>query len=186
MEREMSRGPAEPKDAARLGAFLRSAAKLWLAHDGLWFQAVERRFGLEAAIECDREAWDRFSPIEARRIMDLLGLSPGGGLDALTQALAHRLYSHLNRQSSERPSADRLIFRMESCRVQDARRRKGLADFPCKPVGLVEYQRFAETIDPRIQTRCLHCPPDERSAQSVCAWEFRLMEDRDDRPPSAG
>ncbi|MBC7342070.1 MAG: hypothetical protein H5U02_06430, partial [Clostridia bacterium] len=42
---------------------LADAAKLWLAHDGLWFQAVERTFGLEAAIRLDEEAWKDFTVI---------------------------------------------------------------------------------------------------------------------------
>ncbi len=161
-------------DAPALRAFLREAAKLWLAHDGLWFQAVEGEHGMESAIECDRQAWHRFSPIEAKRILKQIGREPGGGLDLLERALFHRLYSHLNEQAIERPEPGRLIFRMKSCRVQTARERKNLPDFPCKSVGIVEYERFAEAIDPRIRTRCISCPPDPRTETHVCAWEFTL------------
>ena len=70
----------------------------------------------------------------------------------------------------------RLRFTMDRCRVQDARRRKGLPDFPCRPVGIVEFTTFARTIDPRIVTTCLHCPPDP-SAGTACAWEFALGDD---------
>ena len=48
-------------------ALVRNFAKNWLAHDGLWFQAVERSHDLEHAVELDVETWRRFSPIEARR-----------------------------------------------------------------------------------------------------------------------
>lgn len=153
---------------------LQDAAKLWLAHDGLWFQAVEQAHGMDSAIARDAEAWERFTAIEARRIMKRLGMEPGGGLDALAGALEHRLYALLNRQEMERPAPGRLVFRMSECRVQTARKRKGLPDFPCKPVGLVEYAGFARTIDPRIQTRCLRCPPDEHPDDHYCAWEFSL------------
>ncbi len=166
--------PWDQMDAQQLREFLRTAAKLWLAHDGLWFQAVEQQQGMEPAIDADREAWRRFSPIEAKRIMRHLGMEPGGGLRALEQALGYRLYSHLNRQESVWPTPDRLVFRMTSCRVQDARERRGLPDFPCRSVGEVEYARFAETIDPRIRTRCISCPPDPRAETHVCAWEFTL------------
>jgi hypothetical protein len=63
---------------------------------------------------------------------------------------------------------------MLDCRVQSARKRKGLPDFPCKPVGLVEYEWFAKTIDPRIETRCIYCPPDKHPEDVWCAWEFEL------------
>ena len=44
-------------------------AKNWLAHDGLWFQAIEKTHGMEAAMDADREAWRYFTVIEAKRIM---------------------------------------------------------------------------------------------------------------------
>lgn len=49
-------------------------AKNWLAHDGLWFQAVEKRYGIDVAIDADIEAWRSFTVIEAKRIMERLGL----------------------------------------------------------------------------------------------------------------
>jgi len=149
-------------------------AKNWLAHDGLWFQAVEARHGMEAAIEADRAAWERFTVIEARRIMERLGLQPGGGIPALLECLKHRLYARLNVQEVTEATDARAVFVMRDCRVQSARKRKGLPDFPCKSVGLVEYAEFARAVDPRIRTRCIACPPDEHPADSWCSWEFTL------------
>ncbi len=158
-----------------LRAWLRDAAKLWLAHDGLWFQAVEETHGQQTAIRHDAEAWGRFSPIEARRIMARLGLQPGGGVPALVRCLQHRLYAHLNLQEVVEQSDTHCVFRMRTCRVQDARRRKALPDFPCKEVGLVEYTTFAQTVDPRLRTACLGCPPDPHPDDWYCTWEFRLV-----------
>jgi len=151
------------------------AAKNWLAHDGLWFQAVEKSYGLQAAIELDREAWERFTVIEAKRIMERHRIAPNGGIPALVKALSFRLYAFINRQEVIEQSEKRVVFRMIDCRVQSARRRKGLSEFPCKTVGLVEYELFARTIDERIQTRCLFCPPDEHPDDAWCAWEFFLL-----------
>ncbi|RNC68705.1 MAG: hypothetical protein ED859_09280 [Desulfuromonadales bacterium] len=149
-------------------------AKNWLAHDGLWFQAVEKRYGIEVAIDADTEAWRYFTVIEATRIMERLGLAPGGGIPALVECLNHRLYARLNLQDVIEQSDSRVVFRMLDCRVQSARRRKGLPDFPCKVVGLVEYAEFARTVDPRIATRCLACPPDAHPDAFWCAWEFAV------------
>jgi hypothetical protein len=162
--------PAEPLSTE----LVRDAALNWLAHDGLWFRAVEDRFGLETAIELDRIAWESFTVIEAKRILKRLGLQPGGGIPALARALGARLYARINEQEITEMSGTRLVFRMKSCRVQEARHRQGLGDFPCKPVGLVEYGDFARTIDPRIKTACLSCPPDPRTGGAWCIWEFRL------------
>lgn len=151
-------------------------SKNWLAHDGLWFQAVEAVHGMEAAIDADRAAWERFTVIEAKRIMARLDIKPGGGISALVECLAHRLYARLNLQECIERSENRVVFRMVDCRVQSARKRKGLADFPCKSVGIVEYREFARTVDPRIRTRCIACPPDDHPDSYWCAWEFSLEE----------
>jgi hypothetical protein len=148
-------------------------AKNWLAHDGCWFLSIENEYGLEKAIELDTQAWSCFSPVEARRIMQAFGLEANGGLEALEKALTYRLYAAVNRQQADRADDRTLRFRMVECRVQQARQRKGLAPFPCKSVGLVEYAQFARTIDPRIETSCVHAPPDE-IGDSYCEWEFQM------------
>jgi len=163
---------------------LDDAAKNWLAHDGLWFQAVERRYGLETAIQLDAEAWSQFSTVEAQRIMRRLGMVPGGGLEALERALRLRLYARVNEQRTLWPNPRMLRFEMTACRVQEARLRKGLPDFPCREVGVVEYTEFARAIDPRIRTRCVQCPPDPRKAPAWCIWEFTLPDGPSDEAVS--
>ncbi len=156
---------------------LEDAAKNWLAHDGVWFQAVEGTYGIETAIQMDAKAWERFSVIETRRIMKRHGIAEGGGLPALVQALNFRLYAHINKQSTIWVNENTVRFEMNDCRVQSARKRKGLSDFPCKSVGIIEYTGFARTIDTRIQTRCISCPPDPHPETFFCAWEFTIEED---------
>lgn len=148
-------------------------AKNWLAHDGCWFLAVEEKYGMETAVALDTASWACFSPVEARRIMQAFDIPASGGLSALEKALGYRLYSAINEQESERVDDSTFRFRMVECRVQQARRRKGLAPFACKSVGVVEFSQFARTVDPRIETRCVHAPPDPVS-EEFCEWEFRI------------
>jgi len=166
----------EPKDLNKeqLLELLQDAAKNWLAHDGLWFQAVENKFDLETAIELDGKAWEKFTQIEAKRIMKRLNIEPGGGIPALIQALNFRLYAFINVQKVIETTENRCLFQMVDCRVQSARKRKGLPDFPCKPVGIIEYTYFAKIIDPRIKTRCIACPPDPHPEDFYCSWEFTI------------
>jgi hypothetical protein len=150
-------------------------AKNWLAHDGLWFQAVEKAYGQEAAIAVDEEAWRHFTVIEARRIMALLGMEPGGGIPALITCLNRRLYARLNTQEIVEVTDKRAVLRMTSCRVQTARQRSELGIFACKSVGIIEYTEFAKVVDPRIKVNCLTCPPDEVPEGYWCAWEFLIQ-----------
>lgn len=149
-------------------------AKNWLAHDGCWFLAAEERLGMDTAIELDALSWKRFAAVEAKRIMATFNISAGGGLAALEQALGLRFYALLNQQRVEwSEDRTRLRFFMETCRVQQTRTGKALPPFPCKQVGIVEFETFARTVDPRIRTTCLQCPPDEVSS-GYCGWEFTL------------
>ncbi len=148
----------------------------WLAHDGCWFLAVEEKYGLDVAIELDIASWRRFTGAEANRIMGAFDIPKGSGLDGLEKALGYRLYACVNEQEITR-EGDALIYRMKACRVQTARRRKGLPDFPCKPVGQVEYSGFAAAVDPRIKTECVQCPPDD-CRNEACVWRFTLVTDK--------
>jgi hypothetical protein len=164
-------------DKETLVDLLEGAAKNWLAHDGLWFQAVEKAHGMDVALELDRQTWKIFTQIEAKRIMGQLGIEPGGGIDALEIALRHRLYARINEQEIYRSDQKTLRLEMKECRVQAARERKGLPDFPCKSVGIVEYAYFAHTIDPRLKTEVIFCPPDLRPEGCYCTWQFTLQEE---------
>lgn len=161
-----------PKE--QLIGMLEDAAKNWLAHDGLWFLAAEQQHGMPEAIALDQAAWRRFTVIEAQRIMKRHGIAEGSGLEGLREALRHRLYAQLNVQQVEWDGPRALVLRMNHCRVQAARARDKRPDFPCKDVGLTEYTYFAKTIDPRIETECVACPPDTHPAEWFCAWRFSI------------
>ncbi len=157
-----------------LRELLKVYALNWLAHDGCWFLAAEGERDWAAANSLNVEAWRNFTRIEAKRILKFLGRAPGGGTKALAEALGFRLYANVNEQEIVHLDERRLVFRMKDCRVQAARHRKGLPLHRCKAAGLVEYAGFAETIDPRLRTRCVHCPPDPVPEGSYCEWEFTL------------
>lgn len=151
-------------------------AKNWLAHDGLWFQSIEGKYGMDMAIEMDIEAWRRFTVIEARRLINFLHLGSNSGIEGLKKALSFRLYSTLNEDEIMVEDDNVLIYHVKTCRVQHARRKKGLPDFPCKSVGIIEYSLFAKTIDERFETEALSCHPDITDAEYNCIWKFTLKD----------
>ncbi len=153
-----------------------SMAINWLANDGVWFQAVEFTQGMTDAKKCNDNCWGEFSPFEAWSIKRMLKLSENPGLEGLKRALQYRLYAFVNEQSFAEETENSFIFRMNECRVQNARKRKGLDDYPCKSGGLVEYTTFATAIDSRIKTECICCPPDKHPEEYFCAWRFSIEE----------
>jgi hypothetical protein len=146
----------------------------WIANDGIWFQAVENGHGMNDAKRCNDSCWTRFSPFEAWSIKEFLGLPEKAGLEGLKKALRFRMYARINVQSIIDEGPTSIVFQMNDCRVQSARKRRGLNDYPCKSAGLVEYAYFAEAIDSRITTECIGCPPDPHPEEWFCAWRFTI------------
>ncbi len=168
--------PKPELDSKQLASLHEALCASWLAADGVWFQAVEKRQGMVEAKAVNDACWASFAPLEARRVKALLSLPEAGGLEALKQVLSHRMYATLNVWEIVEETVDSFVFRMRECRVQTARKRKGLADYPCKSGGTVEYQGLASGTDPRITVECIGCPPDAHPEQWYCAWRFSLTE----------
>lgn len=174
---EMKDGVPEPllnMSKASLQQLLDQIAVNWLANDGVWFQAVEFSSGMDDAKRCNDTCWAHFSPFEARSITNFLNLAPQPGLDGLKKALNFRVYARINKQRIIEEDSDSIVFQMNECRVQNARKRKGLDDYPCKSGGMVEYTYFARSIDKRISTECIACPPDAHPKDWYCAWRFKI------------
>ncbi len=159
----------------KLEALVETLSLTWLAADGFWFQALEAPYGMRLAKEANDACWSLFSPYEAIRIKQAFGLPDRPGLEGLKLALGHRLYARINRASIEEVSKDTVIYRVHECRVQDARKRRGLSGYPCQSAGIVEYTTFAATIDQGIETACMGCPPDPHPEDFWCAWQFRIV-----------
>jgi hypothetical protein len=164
------------KNKDELEEILKNISLNWLANDGVWFQSIEKRYGMNDAKRCNDSCWTKYSPYEALRIKEVLNLGEHPGIEGLKKALQYRMYAFINKQSIEVIDDNTIIFRMNDCRVQSARKRKGLPDYPCKTAGLVEYTYFAHTIDSRIKTECICCPPDEHPEDCYCAWKFYIKE----------
>lgn len=152
----------------------RGQALNWLANDGIWFQQIENTYGMDSAKRINDTCWSQFAPYEARRIKEMLKLGDNSGIQGLKKALAWRCYALVNKQSIHDLDEKSFVFQMNECRVQVTRQGKGLPDYPCRSAGVVEFPYFARTIDPRIKTECVGCPPDEHPPEWFCAWKFTL------------
>lgn len=149
-------------------------SKNWVACDGFWFQTIENNYDYEmfTTKRINDSNWVRFSSIEANQIMRRYNIPKNGGLASLKTALSHRQYARICKYSLEETPGS-LVLRINKCRVQDTRKKRGLPDYNCKSSGVAEYSYFAEAIDPRVKMKCIACPPDEHPDEWWCAWEFK-------------
>ena len=148
-------------------------SKNWLAMDGVWFQSVERKLGMDEAMYHDAEAWRRFTVIEAKRIKEFLELPDNSGIEGLEKALKLRFYANINEDKIE-TDGNVLTYTSVNCRVQRAREKKGMPFHPCKFVGIIEYSEFAKVIDSRFTCECVSCYPEITDSTCCCKWRFVL------------
>lgn len=149
--------------------------KNWLAIDGVWFQSAEKKYGMDEAMELDKDAWNIYATAEAASLKKYLGLPMQAGIEGLKKALSFRIYACVNAHEIT-IDGNTLTLRVLDCRVQTARKRKNMGFHPCKPAGVIEYRNFSKTIDDRFTCECISCYPDVTDDTCSCAWKFTLYE----------
>ena len=162
------------KSREELLLLLKEIGKTWVINDGVWFQAVESSCGMAAAKLVNDTCWSHFGRLEAFKMSEHLALDPGSGLVALERALHLEVYSIISAHTATWEKDGSLVFTINECRVQDARRRKKMDDYPCKSAGMSQYTGFAKIVDPRIKTECIYCPPDPLPEDQFCSWRFSM------------
>ena len=139
--------------------------------DGLYFLGIERRFGMDAALEVDAEVWKAMASIEAKRLRKTFGLRKEG-LAGVMETLRLTGWSLDLEEKEIREGKGEAVFINRDCRVQNTRVSKGLGVFACKPVRMGYLREFVKEIDSTVRLECVACPPDDVRKDAWCHWRF--------------
>lgn len=142
--------------------------------DGLWFRGVEDEFGLEAALKIDVNIWQRLSSVEAKKIKALFNLGGGGPGEVVWALNFMVLQPCFGPLEVEEKSPSEVIVTWSHCLPQEARKKQGRGEFPCKPTNQTMLENYARIIDPRVKVRCIACPPDPHPAEYWCRWQLTM------------
>jgi len=161
-----------------LDLFFLHIRNLWRV-DGLYFLGIEEKFGTEAATEIDANCWKILAKIEARDLKRTLGIDRVEDAETLLYLLRNTSWALYQTEKAVEVDSSKKVggFRVVSCRVQEARLKKGLGIFPCKRVRFGYLKSFAEELNPNFEVRCRVCPPDEKPQNYWCEWEFKLKDE---------
>ena len=142
--------------------------------DGLWFLAVEQKYGFDVALELDVEVWRRLGLIQARRVVKNFAIKEDSPIRAIINVLQVDPIMFVYKPQVVALTDSKAVFRCADCPPQKARIRDGRGEFPCKAVGIALFNSYAEAVDPRIKVSCLACPPDAHPPQYWCEWQFEV------------
>lgn len=158
-----------------LDLFFLHIRNLWRV-DGLYFLGIEEKFGTDAATEIDANCWKILAKIEAKDLKRTLGIEKVEDAETLLYLLRNTSWAlYQTKKGVEIDDSKKIgTFRVISCRVQEARQRKGLPIFPCKKVRFGYLKSFAEELNPNFEVICKSCPPDPKPPDYWCEWEFKL------------
>ena len=139
--------------------------------DGLYFLGIEKEFGTQAAAKIDEECWKAMGTLEARQLKEFLGTKQWS-IPKIMEALELTSWALDQRHREVRVGKDQARFRVVSCNTQLTRIRKGLTEFPCRPVREGYLNAFVKELDPSVVVTCKICPPSAHPENAWCEWEF--------------
>jgi hypothetical protein len=156
-----------------LDFFFLQIRNLWRV-DGLYFLGIEQKFDTEAATEIDAGVWQIMAKMEAKSLRRMFQIGENADIPTIMSALQISSWALDQPFKTVEVSNKRAILSIDKCRTQEARLKKGLAEFPCKKVRFGYLKNFAKTLNPKVEVNCLICPPDKHLPNLWCKWEFRL------------
>jgi hypothetical protein len=144
--------------------------------DGLYFQEIEKSFGVDNAAKIDRLVWESLAKIEARDLKNMFGYTYINDIKSLMELLINTSWALYQEEKKyyvheERSEGELYVVK---CRIQEARIRKGLGIFPCRNVRFNYLRSFVEELNARIKVEAISCPPDMKEPGYWCGWRFKI------------
>jgi len=152
-------------------------SRLFLAVDGFWYLAVKELVSEDMATACDLWVWDRYSPYELKRLIQLRSIK-GNDLKAFAKCFGFSTwFSNLAYEFTEE-AVNKLTLTVLECPTLQALEREGTGreNTICRQVDPKLFQMYIQSFNPRGKAVPIELPPRMSGASVCCRWEFIIEE----------
>lgn len=162
----------ERMGAAELRQYIAFLLWHYRVMDSFWYLFIAERFDEPTADRLNEKVWGRIPAMAAKDLRRRFDIR-GEGLEAFVAAL--RLWPWcilVDYRIAARP--EEVVVSVPTCPTQEARLKRGLAEYDCREMHRLEFDSFARAIDGRIRTACDFAPPEARRDGLTCRWRFTI------------
>lgn len=141
------------------------------AIDGLWFMAVEKKYGFDTALELDLEVWKAYGRVLLKRMSRMLGMDidPLKPLDLATVNMLLETVCRIDGTQCEGTVTGReIVFRVHRCSWWENLSRAGReSHVPCEFVDNTIFRDWLEYVDPALSFNITRSLP---RGDGHCEW----------------
>jgi len=156
-----------------------AGVKELLLFNGLARNAIAKRWGEEAALECDCEVWSGIARHEIRMTREALNI-PGDDLVTFVKCLQFMPSTGpsgpLYDWSFEFEGPGRVVLTFKKCPALDYYEQvqpEGITNL-CQILEPAAARAYADAINPAIKMTPLKLPPRESPEEIACQWAYEL------------
>ena len=150
----------------------------WIRMADSWYEAVNKRFGVEAANDCNLEAWVKVGERVNPRLAKAANIQLNTVLDSLKclQIPLDNNIGPLYPVEYEIKSPDHVVMTIVQCRslIIYERAAPEMIQPICHKLEKAVMEKYV--INPKVKVTPLKLPPRKSQEEVACVWEFKMEE----------